>query len=104
MPADTFAPATPLPCYSRAMRWLIYTLAALQAGALGLAALSTHVTLADQMSRGMAFGMILAAGLCLSVFLGPALLLARSETRQHFGMACALAPLAVLAGLSIYLN
>lgn len=104
MPAAPFAPAPPLPRYSRAMRWLIHALAAFQAGVLGLAALSTHITLADQMGRAMALGMILVAGSCLSVFLGPALRLAHSETRQHIGMACALTPLALLAGLSVYLN
>jgi len=104
MPSDIFPTATPLPCYSRAMRWLVHTLAALQVGVLGLAALTTHLTVADQMGRGMALGLILATGLGLALFLVPALLLARSGTRQHLGMACALTPLAVLAALSIYLN
>ena len=103
MTALAFAPAAPLPCYGRALRWMTHALTALQAALLCLAAMllrGASGPLAGVLEQGI--GPLLAAG---AVFcLGAALVLSRSETRQHLGLATALVPLAGLAGLSLYLN
>lgn len=104
MHPDIRSHSVPLPRYSRSMRRIIYLLVALQAAALMLALITAHTALAHHLGRGMATILSLAAGGVISLFCAPALWLARSDGRQHVGMALALAPLAGLAGLSVYLN
>lgn len=104
MQVETFAPSTPLPCYSQMMRWTIYALAALQATLLAAAILISHRFITLIAGQSLPLWMALAAGLMLAALLVPAIALAHSRSKQHLGMAMALAPLAGLAALSVYLN
>lgn len=104
MPADIFSSTTPLPCYSLMMRRIIYGLAALQAGLLAVGVLISHRFTTVMAGQPLPLWMALGAGLILAVLLVPALALAHSRTRQHLGMAMALAPLGGVAALSVYLN
>lgn len=104
MQAETCAPSAPLPCYSQMMRWTIYALAALQAMLLAAAILISHRFVTLMAGQSLPLWMVFAAGLALAALLAPALALAHSRSRQHLGMAMALAPLAGLAAVSVYLN
>ena len=104
MHSNTYSAPTPLPGYSQMMRWIIYGLASLQATMLALAVLVSHRFATVLSGQALPLWTVLTVGLGLAAILVPALALAQSRSQQHLGMALALAPLAAVAGLSIYLN